>query len=70
MLLADDARPQLTEAEAAERLGVSAYSLNKMRQRGRGPAFFKINRSVRYDPADIAAYLGRRRISPANEVRP
>ena len=69
MLLAEDARPKLTEAEAAERLGINASLLRKMRQRGRGPAFFKISRSVRYDPADIAAYLGRRRVAPANEVR-
>lgn len=69
MLLADDARPKLNEAEAAERIGINASALRKMRQRDRGPAFFKIGRSVRYDPVDIAAYLARRRVAPANEVQ-
>lgn len=69
MLLADEARPKLTETEVAARLGVSPCVVRQMRHRGRGPAFFKINRSIRYDPADIAAYLGRRRVAPANEAR-
>lgn len=68
MLFAEDARPQLNEAQAAARLGVKPASLRQMRRRGRGPAFFKINRSVRYDPADIAAYVGRRRFTPRHEV--
>lgn len=69
MLLAQDVKPRLTDAEAAEALGVSAEVLRKMRSRGKGPAFFRIGRAVRYDPADIAAYLGRHRVAPANEVR-
>ena len=69
MLLAQDACPQLTEAEAAVALVLERATLRKMRQRGRGPAFFKIERAVRYDPADIAAYLGRRRVAPVNEAR-
>jgi len=60
----------MTAVEAAEALGVTLAALHKMRQRGHGPAYFKISRRlVRYDPADIAAYLGRRRVAPANEVR-
>lgn len=66
MLLAQDAQPHLTEAQAAERLGLKPGTLKKMRRRGRGPAFFKISRSIRYDAADITAYLGRRRVAPAN----
>lgn len=69
MLLADDARPKLTESEVADRLGVTRCVVRQMRHRGRGPAFFKVGRSVRYDPADIAAYLGRRRVAPANEAQ-
>jgi hypothetical protein len=69
MLLAEDARPQLIEADAAARLGIKLTLLRQMRKRGRGPAFFKINRLIRYDPVDIAAYLGRRRVAPANEER-
>lgn len=67
MLFADDARPHLREPQAAAALGVKPASLRKMRERGRGPAFFKIGRSVRYDPADIAAYVGRCRVAPTAE---
>ncbi|WP_293810342.1 helix-turn-helix domain-containing protein [uncultured Bosea sp.] len=67
MLLAEDARPEMTPRQAAARLGVTPEALQKLRERGNGPAFFKVGRSVRYDPADIAAYLGRRRVAPANE---
>ncbi|QEL26373.1 helix-turn-helix domain-containing protein [Bosea sp. F3-2] len=69
MLLAQDARPQLTETKAAERLGLKPGTLKRMRNLGRGPAFFKVSRAVRYDPTDIDAYLGRRRVVPANEER-
>lgn len=67
MLLAQDVKPSLTNSQAADPLGIKPESLKRMRIGGSGPAFFKIGRSVRYDPADIAAYLGRRRVAPAAE---
>jgi hypothetical protein len=64
MPFAEDARPQLNEAQAAARLGVKPAALRQMRQRGQGPAYFKIGRSVRYDPVDLEEYIGRCRIVP------
>ena len=45
-----------TEQQAAERLGVSRFTLRAWRQQGRGPAFLKLGRAVRYRPADLDAY--------------
>jgi len=44
--------------EAAERLGVSASYLNKLRLRGGGgPAFMKLGARIAYDPSDLAKWL-------------
>lgn len=69
MLLAQDAHPTLTTRAAAAALGLKPDTLKKMRLKQKGPPFFRINGAIRYDPTDIAAYLGRRRVAPANEVR-
>jgi len=54
----------LTTAEAAERLGVSASYMNKLRLVGGGPAFVKMGARVAYDPADLVAWLdGQKRHS-------
>ncbi len=47
----------LSTVEAADRLGVSASWLNKMRCGVEGPPFIKIGARVAYDPADLAAWL-------------
>ncbi len=47
----------LNTGEAAERLGVSASYLNKLRLQGGGPAFVKLGTRVSYDPCDLAAWL-------------
>ncbi|WP_083514603.1 helix-turn-helix transcriptional regulator [Bradyrhizobium manausense] len=44
--------------------GLSASTLAKRRCDGSGPAFFKIGRTVKYDQADVNAWiLSRRRTS-------
>jgi len=56
-------RTPLTVAQAATYTGYSEGYLNKCRIRGNGPAFIKRNGTVRYDPADLDAWLdaGKRR---------
>ena len=53
----------LREAEAARRLGTSVRTLQKWRCNGKGPRFVRLSRAVRYDPADLDAWLeaGKRR---------
>lgn len=67
---ATDPRRLLDVREAANRLGLSKSTLDKMRCSGRGPRFIRAtDRAVRYDPADLDAFANeRRRRSTSDEV--
>ena len=58
----------IDEREAARRLGVSVAFLRADRCRGQvggrtpGPPWYQIGRAVRYDPADLDAWLATRRV--------
>lgn len=55
------------EKEAARRLGVSVQTLRNWRSMGRGPAYYKFGRAVRYADKDIAAYVAEHRIETARD---
>lgn len=57
----DAQRRMLRVREAASLIGLSVSLLNKLRCTGDGPQFIKVGRSVLYDPADLSAWLDRRR---------
>lgn len=51
----------LSEQQAAEYLGLSSRYLQERRYRGGGPTYIRIShRTVRYDPAALAAWLMER----------
>ena len=52
----------LKETEAAAILNLEVTTLRRWRWAGKGPRFVKIGGAVRYDPADLDAYIeaGRR----------
>lgn len=52
----------LKEAEAAELLGVKPSTLRRWRWAGQPPGWVKVGTAVRYDSAEIAAFIeaGRR----------
>lgn len=53
---------------AADYLGLSVSTLNKMRCAGHGPAFLKITRAaVRYDPNDLDSWIEARRRRSTSE---
>jgi hypothetical protein len=57
----------LDETRAARILGLSVKTLRRWRWAGKGPAFRKIGRAVRYAPDDIEAYVAAaRRISTSD----
>jgi hypothetical protein len=60
-----DAEP-MTERAAAGRLGLTAATLRAWRHQGRGPAFVRLGRAVRYLPADLNDYLRANRQRPSD----
>jgi excisionase family DNA binding protein len=58
----------LTVRGAANYLGLSASTLNKLRCTGSGPVYFKLGRAVRYDPQDLDQWLAERRVGSTSET--
>jgi len=54
---------KLLPEEVAEITGLSAETLAQWRSQKRGIPYLKIGRAVRYDPADVQAYLEGCRVS-------
>ena len=54
----------LTELEAGDHIGMSAAWLRVQRNRGQGPAYLRMGRSVRYLRADLDAWVQRQRRVP------
>ena len=49
--------PLLSVEEVAEYLGVPVNTLYQWRHKGTGPTAFRVGRFLRYDPADVRAWL-------------
>ena len=52
--------PLLTESELAARIRIAVATLRRWRWSGGGPPFVRVGRCVRYDAADVRAWLGGR----------
>jgi predicted DNA-binding transcriptional regulator AlpA len=68
-----DTRPGhlLDVRAAAAWLGLSKSTLDKMRCYGVGPRFIRATgKSVRYDPADLAAFAEARRQQRTSDTQP
>ena len=58
-IVTPDLRKQpLTEADAAARLGLKVATLRAWRHQGRGPAYVRLGRAIRYLGDDIEQFLG------------
>jgi hypothetical protein len=54
------------EREAAQHIGMSIAFLRQARRDGRGPAHFRLGRTVRYQIADLDAWLSIHRVGPGS----
>ena len=54
----------LTETEAAARLGLKVATLRAWRHRGRGPAYVRLGRAIRYLAIDVDEFLKSNRYRP------
>jgi hypothetical protein len=57
------------ENEAAELLGCTVSALRKWRTLGKGPAFCRVGRLVRYSELDLSAFLDANRVQPVGGGR-
>lgn len=57
----------LNTEQSAEYLGLSKPTLERMRLKGNGPKFAKLNSSVRYRKADLDAWLESRLVRSTSE---
>jgi hypothetical protein len=55
----------LAESAAAVALGLKVATLRAWRHQGRGPAYVRLGRAIRYLPADLDAFLRANRHSPS-----
>lgn len=61
----------ISPATLADRLGTTERTLGEWRVNGRGPAFIRVGRGVRYRPEAVDAWLlSQERASTAEELRP
>jgi hypothetical protein len=58
----------LTERVAASRLGLKVSTLRAWRGQGRGPAYVRLGRAVRYLPSDLQEFLRANRRDLGNVV--
>ena len=60
--------PLLTKEQAAKELCIPVRRLDRWRWHGIGPAYVQIEKEVRYDPADVHAYITANRRRPAAQT--
>ena len=58
----------MTESEAASRLGLKVATLRAWRHQGKGPAYVRLGRAVRYLGIDIDDFLNSNRHNPRQTV--
>jgi predicted DNA-binding transcriptional regulator AlpA len=52
----------LKETEVSKRTGLALPTLRNWRSLGRGPAYLKMGKAVRYQEEDVEAYIRSKRI--------
>ena len=61
-------RPMIRVADAADYVGLSKSTLNKLRLTGGGPVFLKLGKVVVYDPADLDTWLASKKRRSTSDV--
>ena len=68
--MSQDIEYLVNEYEAARRLSLSVKTLRRWRWAGTGPAFYKIGAAVRYDQADLEAFIEASRRTSTSDPGP
>ena len=64
------AHPPLIERDAARYVGLSIATLRMYRRLGRGPAYLRLGRAIRYPLVDLNAWLNARRVETCESRTP
>jgi hypothetical protein len=67
-MMSDHDDELLDERAAADFLQKPAGTLQQWRYLGKGPAYFKLGRSVRYSYSDLREFLDAHRIEPQGKA--
>jgi predicted DNA-binding transcriptional regulator AlpA len=59
----------LNETQAAARLGLKVATLRAWRSQGRGPAYVRLGRAIRYLATDLEEFLTSNRHSPQSKAK-
>ena len=59
----------IQEPEAAQYVGLSRAFLRQARAQGRGPAYVRVGRAVRYRTSDLDAFLDAHRVETRDSRR-
>lgn len=59
-------RPTLDEGEAATYIGYRPSALRAWRVQGRGPAYIRHGRSIRYTLTDLDSFIARHRVDTSD----
>jgi len=59
----------LTESDAAAKLGLKVATLRAWRHQGRGPAFVRLGRAIRYLATDLDEFVKVNRHCPVSQDR-
>lgn len=54
--------------QVAARLGLNPNTLANWRVRGLGPRFCRVGRAIRYDPADVEAWIEHQKVQSTSEA--
>lgn len=58
-------QPAIGERDASRYIGMSVPWMRQGRMRGRGPAYIRIGRSIRYRIADLDRWLEQHKVDPS-----
>lgn len=53
----------ITARDAAKKFGIPVKTLESMRSRGVGPAYYKIGTGIRYRPIDVRGWVEQHRVA-------
>ena len=62
--------PMITANEVAEMLGVSIYTVHKLKNKPNGLPAYKIAGCVRFKRSEVAEYIERQAVKPVEKAEP